>query len=670
MARAQLARTQQPAGSLLAARWSAHTGCGAAAAVSSVRCVMLPTRCSVGPSVLMRSMASAVEESDYDSAVEESDYDEEDGEGTLEFGEEGTPNRQDWIIAEQEMTETESEGEELSEEQRKEKEAAREAKLKKAALGVMASRLHNEETMQQYRAQDAGMGAQSRNLYKLRESKERANYSSTQRLIRHDSDDEYGAQETRAGTERGSSDWAHRALLLPLDGAVEAVEVPDGARGGKLHGAGGAAPYRMRDGVPFQKVLPFGYADDEIASVEIPPEAEWHPGDPYAGYRRGHEDSDAGDENKVTVPPPWELDFRPSELHEHKRIAQAEEARLRDEMHAAKEEELAALEREENEWRERVDECERALEGDVLTPVVRRELEQHGWTDEYVEAPHVHTMVQRVRKLHDELFPDAGGVESGDEIHWERIVAKAVAYELRLQWRFVWGMQRGLHYDLVADRTRLLYDEDLDERGLEADALVEQVEMERQSARITHHGLVGFLDTMSGEEMRAAVAELPARIKECEAAAEAEGRSLEYGVVQVEAGTMPRALDAISLAISAFRNAELPVLVVHRVGEELDEIVRDHGRTYYSDTLLAWAHASMLEENLEVVQALRGRGIRARPVQSGMVDLALEEAGALGTIGSVPYVDLYTLERVLQDPSRVPVLTVKSITLLGGCYVI
>jgi len=137
-----------------------------------------------------------------------------------------------------------------------------------------------------------------------------------------------------------------------------------------------------------------------------------------------------------------------------------------------------------------------------------------------------------------------------------------------------------------------------------------------------------------------------------------------FAVVKVGGGILRDHLDELTSALAFLHRLGLIPVVLHGAGPQLDkalaqagiETVRHEGLRVTTEDVMAVARPLMYQENLRLVDALEGSGIRARGIQHGVFQCKLLDREKLGLVGEVERVDLGAVESAVKS-GAIPVLT-------------
>ena len=137
-----------------------------------------------------------------------------------------------------------------------------------------------------------------------------------------------------------------------------------------------------------------------------------------------------------------------------------------------------------------------------------------------------------------------------------------------------------------------------------------------------------------------------------------------FAVVKVGGGILRDHLDELTSALAFLHRLGLIPVVLHGAGPQLDQALADagieterrDGLRVTSDAVMSVARPLMYKENLRLVEALEGKGIRARGIQHGVFLCSYLDQKNLGLVGEVEQVELSAVESAVRS-GAVPVLT-------------
>ncbi len=137
-----------------------------------------------------------------------------------------------------------------------------------------------------------------------------------------------------------------------------------------------------------------------------------------------------------------------------------------------------------------------------------------------------------------------------------------------------------------------------------------------------------------------------------------------FAVVKVGGGILRDHLSELTSALAFLHRVGLIPVVLHGAGPQLDkalsdagiETVRHNGLRVTTPDVMSIARPLIYTENLRLVDALEGRGVRARSIQHGVFGCSVLDAETLGLVGAVERVDLGAVESAVRR-GAIPVLT-------------
>jgi len=137
-----------------------------------------------------------------------------------------------------------------------------------------------------------------------------------------------------------------------------------------------------------------------------------------------------------------------------------------------------------------------------------------------------------------------------------------------------------------------------------------------------------------------------------------------FAVVKVGGGILLDHLDELTSALAFLHRLGLIPVVLHGAGPQLDQALADagieterhDGLRVTTEAVMSVARPLMYKENLRLVEALEGRGVRARSIQHGVFQCRILNEEKLGLVGEVEKVDLYAVESAVRG-GAIPVLT-------------
>lgn len=137
-----------------------------------------------------------------------------------------------------------------------------------------------------------------------------------------------------------------------------------------------------------------------------------------------------------------------------------------------------------------------------------------------------------------------------------------------------------------------------------------------------------------------------------------------FAVVKIGGGILRDHLEELTAALAFLHRLGLIPVVLHGAGPQLDTALSDagietekrDGLRVTSESVMSVARPLMYRENLRLVDALEGRGIRARSIQHGVFQCKYLDQQSYGLVGEVEHVELDAVESAVRS-GAVPVLT-------------
>ncbi len=137
-----------------------------------------------------------------------------------------------------------------------------------------------------------------------------------------------------------------------------------------------------------------------------------------------------------------------------------------------------------------------------------------------------------------------------------------------------------------------------------------------------------------------------------------------FAVVKVGGGILRDHMDELTSALAFLHRLGLIPVVLHGAGPQLDQALTDagietqrrDGLRVTTEAVMSVARPLMYKENLRLVEALEGKGIRARGIQHGVFQCSYLDQENLGLVGKVEQVELDAIESAVRS-GAVPVLT-------------
>ena len=140
--------------------------------------------------------------------------------------------------------------------------------------------------------------------------------------------------------------------------------------------------------------------------------------------------------------------------------------------------------------------------------------------------------------------------------------------------------------------------------------------------------------------------------------------SQRFAVIKVGGAILSEHLDSLSASLSFLYNVNLYPVIVHGAGPQLNKVIENSGvEPQFIDGIrvtdpktMAIARSMFLEENLKLVEALEDRGVRARPITSGVFTADFLDKEKWGLVGKITKVDQRPIEAAI-NAQALPVLT-------------
>jgi acetylglutamate kinase len=137
-----------------------------------------------------------------------------------------------------------------------------------------------------------------------------------------------------------------------------------------------------------------------------------------------------------------------------------------------------------------------------------------------------------------------------------------------------------------------------------------------------------------------------------------------FAVVKIGGGILRDHLEELTSALAFLHRLGLIPVVLHGAGPQLDAALADagietekrDGLRVTTEAVMSVARPLIYQENLRLVEALEGRGIRARGIQHGVFQCDYLDRDRLGLVGEVEEVRLDAVESAVRS-GAVPVLT-------------
>jgi len=136
-----------------------------------------------------------------------------------------------------------------------------------------------------------------------------------------------------------------------------------------------------------------------------------------------------------------------------------------------------------------------------------------------------------------------------------------------------------------------------------------------------------------------------------------------FAVVKVGGAVLRDQLDALVSSLSFLQQVGLTPIVIHGAGPQLDADMQAEGITkvvvdnlrYTDPAVLAVVRRVMRRENLRLVEALQGDGVRATSIQSGVFECDVLDRARFGLVGKVSRVDVEGIHAAIKVGS-IPVI--------------
>lgn len=137
-----------------------------------------------------------------------------------------------------------------------------------------------------------------------------------------------------------------------------------------------------------------------------------------------------------------------------------------------------------------------------------------------------------------------------------------------------------------------------------------------------------------------------------------------FAVIKIGGGILRDHLEELTSALAFLHRLGLIPVVLHGAGPQLDKALAEagigtekrDGLRVTTDAVMSVARPLMYRENLRLVEALEGRGIRARGIQHGVFQCDFLDQENYGLVGEVEEVELSSVESAVRS-GAVPVLT-------------
>lgn len=137
-----------------------------------------------------------------------------------------------------------------------------------------------------------------------------------------------------------------------------------------------------------------------------------------------------------------------------------------------------------------------------------------------------------------------------------------------------------------------------------------------------------------------------------------------FAVVKAGGGILRDNLDELASALSFLHRLGLRPVVLHGAGPQVDEALaaaridseRRDGLRVTTEEVMAVARPVMYDLNMQLVEALEHRGIRARGIQHGVFGCEFLDREKLGLVGKIKSVNLEPLRSAVRS-GALPVLT-------------
>lgn len=144
----------------------------------------------------------------------------------------------------------------------------------------------------------------------------------------------------------------------------------------------------------------------------------------------------------------------------------------------------------------------------------------------------------------------------------------------------------------------------------------------------------------------------------------ASAPSQQFAVIKVGGAIITEHIDLLGDALAFLNHLGLFPVVVHGAGPQLNKRLEEAGHEReFEDGIrvtdgkvMAFARSLFLEENLKLVEALENRGVRARPITSGVFTAAYLDKEKYGLVGKIVDVDERPIEAAI-NARCLPILT-------------
>ncbi|MBL1216838.1 MAG: acetylglutamate kinase [Planctomycetes bacterium] len=148
--------------------------------------------------------------------------------------------------------------------------------------------------------------------------------------------------------------------------------------------------------------------------------------------------------------------------------------------------------------------------------------------------------------------------------------------------------------------------------------------------------------------------------------------STRFAVIKVGGGIMSERRHELASALSFLSKVGLRPVIVHGGGPQLNTALeaagvtteRIEGLRVTTPEVLEIARKVFQQENLNLVEALEARGVRARPIPSGVFEADMIDSQQFGLVGQVTRVHIEQIESAIRS-QHVPVLSCLGTTAAG-----
>ena len=137
-----------------------------------------------------------------------------------------------------------------------------------------------------------------------------------------------------------------------------------------------------------------------------------------------------------------------------------------------------------------------------------------------------------------------------------------------------------------------------------------------------------------------------------------------FAVVKVGGGILRDQLDELASALAFLHRLGLRPVVLHGAGPQVDRALdeagiesrKHNGLRVTCESVMSVARPVIYDLNMQLVEALEKRGIRARGIQHGVFQSDFLDRETLGLVGEIKHVKLDALESAVRS-GALPVLT-------------